>query len=213
MKYENVYFVTGTACAGKSTLVKNLAEKYNGILCEENYHDRYFPSPDENEFPNLAYTANLEDWHDFIRRTPDEYEKWIDGVSEECEKLELIILGELIKEDRPIFVDTNVSVKTLHEISDEGHVLVMLADPEISVRNFFDRPDREKQFLYSLMLEEKDPQSALENFRECLKRINSPERYEAFRNCGFSVILRDEDRTEEETVSLAERILDLGRWK
>ena len=30
---------------------------------------------DWNEFPNLGYTANLKDWADFIRRTPDEYAK------------------------------------------------------------------------------------------------------------------------------------------
>ena len=147
-KYDNVYFVTGTAYAGKSTLVKNLAEKYNGILCEENYHDRFFPSPDKDEFPNLAYTAGLTDWHDFIRRTPDEYEAWIDGVSKECEILELRILEGLSAQERPVFVDTNVSVSTLKEISDEKHVLIMLAPPEISVKNFFDRPDKEKQFLY-----------------------------------------------------------------
>ena len=31
MKFKNVYFVNGTAYAGKSTLVKGLAEKYEGI--------------------------------------------------------------------------------------------------------------------------------------------------------------------------------------
>ncbi len=36
---------------------------------------------------------------------------------------------------------------------------------------------------------------AIENFRECLKRINSPERYYDFLNSGFHVILRDEQRT------------------
>ena len=39
MIFENVYFITGSAYAGKSTMVKLLAEKYNGIACEENYHD------------------------------------------------------------------------------------------------------------------------------------------------------------------------------
>ena len=39
MIYDNVYFFNGTAYAGKSTMVKRLAEKYNGIACEENYHD------------------------------------------------------------------------------------------------------------------------------------------------------------------------------
>jgi len=37
----------------------------------------------------------------------------------------------------------------------------MPADPEVSVRRFFDRPDREKQFLYRLMPEEIGPAAAL----------------------------------------------------
>ncbi len=33
---ENIYYFNGTAYAGKSTMVKRLAEKYDGIACEEN---------------------------------------------------------------------------------------------------------------------------------------------------------------------------------
>ena len=39
MNLENVYFFIGTSYAGKSTIVKNLAKKHNGIALEENYHD------------------------------------------------------------------------------------------------------------------------------------------------------------------------------
>ena len=38
MRFSNVYFIIGTAYAGKSTMINRLAEKYHGILCEENYH-------------------------------------------------------------------------------------------------------------------------------------------------------------------------------
>lgn len=204
MKFENVYFVNGTAYAGKSTLVKGLAEKYNGIACEENYHDALLPELDSKLFPNLTYTRDLQDWHDFVRRTPDEYEAWINGVSKECEILELRILEKLGTEGKPIFVDTNISVETLRKISDTDHVLIMLADPEISVNLFFNRPDKEKQFLYRLLMEESAPERALENFRQCLARINSPENYNAFLNSGFRVITRDENRSIEETMALAE---------
>ena len=37
MILDNVYFITGTAYAGKSTMVKLLAQKFDGIACEENY--------------------------------------------------------------------------------------------------------------------------------------------------------------------------------
>ena len=51
MRFNNVYFINGTAYAGKSTLVKKLAEKYNGIACEENYHDNWDGELTKEEFP------------------------------------------------------------------------------------------------------------------------------------------------------------------
>lgn len=210
MKFENVYFFNGTAYAGKSTMVKRLAEKYGGIACEENYHDQ-LTDLNWDEFPNLRYMRDLQDWHDFVRRTPDEYETWINGVSRECEILELQILQNMRTDGRPVFVDTNISIETLKEISDENHVLIMLADPEISVKRFFERPDREKQFLYRLLMEEPDPAAAMENFRQCLARINSRENYEMLLNSGFKVLLRDENRTIEQTMALAEAALELNK--
>ena len=126
MKFDNVFFINGTAYAGKSTMVKLLAEKYNGIACEENYHDSMLPGLDSREFPCLTYTRDLQDWHDFVRRTPDEYEAWIKGVSKECETLELQILDKLAASGKMVFVDTNISLETLREISDRDHVLIML---------------------------------------------------------------------------------------
>lgn len=209
MKYEHVYFVNGTAYAGKSTLVKRMAEKYHGIACEENYHDVLLPELDAKQFPHLTYTRDLQDWHAFIRRSPDEYEAWINGVSKECEILELRILETLSREGKPVFVDTNISLDTLKQISDRENVLIMLADPEISVKRFFERPDRDKQFLYQLLLDEAEPEQALENFRQCLARVNTQEVYEAFLHSGFSVLLRDENRTIEETMALAEQMFGL----
>ena len=162
----NAYFITGTAYAGKSTMVKLLAEKHNGIACRENYHEELMDDRlDPEEFPCLCYTRDLQDWHHFIRRTPDEYEAWVDGAAAECEKLELRILDRLTEQGKPVFVDTNISLETLAQLTDRQHVLIMLADPEISVRRFFERPDKEKQFLYQLMLEEAEPEKALANFR------------------------------------------------
>ncbi|MBR5224763.1 MAG: hypothetical protein IKV90_03750 [Clostridia bacterium] len=209
MRFKNAYFINGTAYAGKSTLVKRLAEKHHGIACEENYHNAMLDALDPKEFPGLTYTRDLQDWHDFVRRTPDEYEAWINRTSKECETLELRMLEEICAQGKPVFVDTNICIETLRKISDEDHVLIMLADPQISVNLFFNRPDREKQFLYRLLMEEKDPERALENFRQCLARINSPENYEKFLHSGFRVILRDEDRSPEQTLALAEEMLGL----
>ncbi len=210
---SNAYFIIGTAYAGKSTMIRLLAEKYNGILCEENYHDRFFPNPDKEAFPCLCYTRDLEDWHEFIRRTPEEYAAWIDGVAKECETLEMKILPELCKHGKPVFVDTNISVETLKKIAAPGHVLVMLADPGISVQCFFERPDREKQFLYRLIMEEPDAEKAMDNYRRGLMMVNSQEKYERFLNSEFPVILRDENRSVEQTLKMVEEAFGLIQEK
>ena len=208
-QFNNVYFINGTAYAGKSTMVKMLAEKYNGIACEENYQDVKLWELDSSEFPGLTYTRDLKDWREFIRRTPDEYEEWIKVVTKECTILELQILKELSKQDRAIFVDTNIPVEILMEISDKKHVLMMLAEPEISVNRFFERPDKEKQFLYRLLLEEENTDEAMDNFRQCLMRVNSKEIYNKFLNSGFNVIKRDDTRSIEETFVLVEKAFEL----
>ena len=209
MKFENIYFINGNAYAGKSTMVKLLSERYDGICCEENYHNKLLGGLNKNEFPALTYTRNLQDWSLFIRRTPDEYAAWIDACNNECAKLEIEILEKLSREDKKIFVDTNIPTSILHEISDTDHTLIMLADPKISVSRFFDRPDKEKQFIYQLLLSESDPDAAIKNYRAILEKINSRENYEAFKNSGFNVIFRDEERSIEDTLKLVERALKL----
>lgn len=209
---DDIYYIIGTAYAGKSTMVKLLAQKYDGIACEENYHDSMVDEKlDKEEFPCLCYTRDLQDWREFIRRTPDEYETWIDGVARECEVLELKILEELKKQERKIFVDTNISIQTLKRISDTDHVLVMLSDQTVSVNRFFERPDREKQFLYQLLMREPDSDAAMANFREMLTRVNSKEKYDRFLHSGFRVLLRDDNRTVNETLEIVEGLLKLRK--
>ena len=209
MKFKNIYFINGNAYAGKSTMVKLLAERHDGICCEENYHNELLDSLNKNEFPALTYTRDLQDWSLFVRRTPDEYAAWIDACNNECAKLEIEILEKLSRKDKKIFVDTNIPTSILHEISDTDHTLIMLADPKVSVSRFFDRPDKEKQFIYQLLLAESDPEVAIKNYQAILEKINSRENYEAFKNSGFNVIFRDEERSVEQTLSLVEKSFKL----
>ncbi|MBR5974714.1 MAG: hypothetical protein IK020_05975 [Clostridiales bacterium] len=207
--FDNAYFVIGTAYAGKSTMVKALAKAHGGIACEENYHDAKLPELDAKEFPCLCYTRDLQDWHDFIRRSPEEYKAWIDGVKKECQIVELQMLPEICSRGKKVFVDTNICIETLKKIAPIEHTVVLLADPEISVRRFFERPDAEKQFLYRLIMEEPDPEAALANYRRGLELINSREAYEELRDSGFTVFYRDEKRTIEETRALIEKAFGL----
>ncbi len=207
--FENAYFIIGTSYAGKSTMVKELAKKHGGVACEENWHDNYPGELDANEFPCLTYTRDLKDWHDFIRRSPKEYKAWIDGAKKECEILELRMLPEICAQGKQVFVDTNICIETLRSVTPKNHVLVMLSDPQTAIHRFFDRPDPEKQFLYRLIMEEPDPEKAMENYRKGLELICSQESYDELLHSGFPVIFRDENRTIGQTLALAEAAFGL----
>ncbi len=207
--FENAYFIIGTSYAGKSTMVKELAKKHGGVTCEENWHDNYPGELDANEFPCLTYTRDLKDWHDFIRRSPKEYKAWIDGAKKECEILELRMLPEICAQGKQVFVDTNICIETLRSVTPKNHVLVMLSDPQTAIHRFFDRPDPEKQFLYRLIMEEPDPEKAMENYRKGLELICSQESYDELLHSGFPVIFRDENRTIGQTLALAEAAFGL----
>ena len=202
--FQNIYFLNGTAYAGKSTMVKLLAEKYDGICCGENYHMELLSAADPVHQPNLCYFDTMSSWQEFVTRTPEEYDAWITGTAREVAQLEIIQLLRLCESGKKIFVDTNISPEILKEISDYGHVAILLSPQSMSVDRFFDRPDAEKQFIYQKLLECPDPQAAIANYRKCLEAINSPEHYREMAESGFFTHRRTEESTIEQTLSILE---------
>lgn len=200
--FRNMYFVNGTAYAGKSTMVRLLAERYGGICCGENYHDVLMGAIDRVHQPNLSYFDTMRDWQEFVNRPPDEYDRWIAGCSEEAAGLEIIRLLQLTERETPVFVDTNLSAEMLREISDYHHTAVLLAPQSTSVERFFDRNDPEKQFILQQIQASSNPEQTMANYRKCLERTNSPEKYRAWEASGLFTLVRDDARTPEETLGI-----------
>lgn len=190
---KNVYFITGTAYAGKSTMVKMLSEKYDMIFCGENYHSEVSDViADPQLQPDSCYIRNLTDWKDFVTRTPEEYARWIENVGKEAAEFEVAQLLSLGM-DKKVIVDTNIPVEVLREISDYDHVVVMLSPQAMSVERFFDREDPEKQFILSVIESCDNPEEVMENYRKGLALINSRENYDKLANSGFFTLVRQDD--------------------
>ena len=204
---KNVYFITGTAYAGKSTAVKMLAERYGMLMCGENYHMAVSESvATHDSHPDLCYNKSLTDWRDFVTRTPEEYERWIYSVGREAAEFEVAELIA-ISQDKKVIVDTNIPLDVLKEISDYNRVAVMLSPQSMSVERFFDRSDPEKQFLLSVIDSCDDPKAVMENYRAGLARINSREHYNEYANSGFFTLVREDngiDTREEVCERIAE---------
>ena len=190
---KNVYFITGTAYAGKSTAVRMLAERYGMICCGENYHmaiSETVAIPETH--PNLCYNKMLTDWREFVTRAPEEYERWIYAVGREAAEFEVAELIALSQKGR-VIVDTNIPLELLKEIAQWDHVAVMLSPQSMSVERFFDRTDPDKQFLLGVIDSCEDPIAVMENYRQGLARINSQAHYDEYASSGFFTVVREDN--------------------
>lgn len=201
---KNVYFITGTAYAGKSTMVKMLADRYDMIFCGENYHSQVsdiVATPDVQ--PDICYLNNLTDWKDFVTRSPEEYERWIFSVGREAAEFEIAELLSISREKK-VIVDTNIPLDWLKEISDYHHVAVMLSTQSMSVERFFDRSDPEKLFLLNVIDSCDDPEAVMKNYRRGLALINSKKHYDEYASSGFFTVVREDSEkdTREEVCDI-----------
>ncbi len=209
---KNVYFITGTAYAGKSTTVKMLAERYDMVFCGENYHcsvSDIVAAPDVQ--PDMYFTKNLTDWKKFVTRSPEEYERWIYSVGKEAAEFEVAELIALSR-DRKVIVDTNIPIDVLKAISDYNHVAVMLSTLSMSVERFFDRNDPEKQFILSVIDSCENSDEVMENYKKGLALINSKKHYDEYADSGFFTVVRQDNGkdTREEVCDIIERHFGLA---
>lgn len=191
-KLKNVYFINGTAYAGKSSVCKLLANKYNMIHCEENYKfNEFLKRTTPKTHPNMNYFNTMKSWEEFVTRERDEYIAWLNGVSRETTEFEIEELLSLVASGKRIIVDTNIPHEVLAQISDREHVAYMVATPEISTYEWFNREDEEKQFLLDVIKNTDEPEINLKKFQDTLAYANRQEVIDEFINSGFFVVKRE----------------------
>ena len=197
-KLNNVYFVNGTAYAGKSTIVKMISDRLGLYFCGENYNlDPVLTKVTPKECPNLCYFKTMKSWDEYVSRTPEEYDAWITGGQVEITPFEIEDLIELSKNQK-VIVDTNIPMDILHKISDYNHVAILLSPQCMSVDEFFNRKDPDKLFILDQIMKTENPELTLENFKKCIKKINSLEHYNKFLNSGFKCFIRKENSNLED---------------
>ncbi len=201
---ENVYFINGHSYAGKSTMVKMLAERYGMIHCGENYNE-VFPREKLSRWkqPGLCYFDTMSGWEEWLNMTPEEHWNWTQQVSRECVEIEILELVHLAASGKKIIADTNIPPDILREISDYHHVAILLCDPpDITHARFFDRDDPDKKFMMDRIKECKDPEATLANFRAWF--LYHPDTEIDWTHTGFFSYTRSdfESDTREEMLSV-----------
>lgn len=198
---KNVMFITGTAYAGKSTMVKMLAENYGLVHCGENYDCIPDGILTPEQYPNLCYFQTMKDWQEFVNRSPDEYERWIFANMQEMAEFEITFLIHIAKSQK-VIVDTNIPLDILHKVADYNQVAVMLSPQSMSVEHFFDRNDPDKIFIKEQIMKADNPEKTMKNYLAGIAKINSKAHYDEFANSGFFTLVREDTVTDTKLKTL-----------
>jgi len=176
LKYylRNVYFINGHSYAGKSTMVKMLAERYDMVFCGENYQSGMpdsFPKSELSRWkqPALCYFDTMSGWEEWLNLSPEEHWRWTFSCTQECIEVEIAELLKRAASGKKVIVDTNITPEVLRGISDYHRVAIMTSIPEEAAKRFFDRDDSDKKFMMEQIKLCKDPEATLANFNAQLE--------------------------------------------
>ena len=197
---RNVYFITGTPCAGKTTVTKALGKKYNipVYVIDDQFTIHQLLSDPEHQ-PNM--NRHFRDADEFFGRSVGEYRNWLVGNSRE--QLDYVLL-DLIKlsQDRIVLCDIHIVAEEALRITDPSRIAFLLKKPEDLVEEYSNRPDH--QGFHDFIHSASDYSQARETCNETLYSLNI-ERYNAIKNSDFFWLERDDSRSVDETVSLVEK--------
>lgn len=208
---QNVYFLTGTACGGKTTASRKLAEKYGFIHFNDNWHEESFKVwqsiIDEKYQKRASKRQAVTDWEAYFSRSVEEFLAAGDynGYNE---YLEYAII-ELIKlsQNNKVVADVLVPMELLIEISEYNRIACLLATPEmVTCENYGKREDH-REFL-ECILSLKEPEKKIATQNE-LFRIGVEKTYEEVRKYNLFKIIRTEESTVENTLKKLERHFNL----
>jgi GNAT superfamily N-acetyltransferase len=197
---RNVYFITGTPCGGKTTIIKALAKKYGiqAYFVDEQFSVHQLLSDEEHQ-PNM--NKKFMDADEFFGRTVDEYRNWLIGNTRE--QLDFIFL-DLIKrsKDNIVLCDIHMTPEQAMKYTDPSRIAFLLRNPKDLVEEYSSRPDHAgfRDFIHSTT----DYEKAKATCNETLYSLNI-DVYNYLKNSDFFWLERDENRGVEETADLVAR--------
>ena len=197
---KNVFFVIGTACGGKSTISRALAERHNLLLFDIDQHfDRHQQLSDPTFQP--AMNKTFPDADAFFGRSVEEYRQWL--LDNTREQLDFVLLDLIrLSHDRPVVCDCHLTLEQVRLFTDPARVVFLLKEPSNIIEDYCNRPDHQgfNRFINSAS----DPAKAKATCNETLRSLNA-EFYRTVKCSGYFWLERTPDSTVQKTVELVER--------
>ena len=197
---RNVYFISGTACGGKTTVVKALGEKYDiPVYVIDDQFTIHQLLSDEQHQPSM--NKHFKDADEFFGRSVEEYKSWLLGNS--AEQLNYVLLDLIrLSKDRVILCDLNIVVEEADMVTDPKRIAFMISWPENIVDTYCNREDHQpfNEFIHSAS----DYEAAKAVCDQTLTDLNV-DAYNKIKNSDYFWVERDNSRSVEDTVALVEK--------
>lgn len=199
--FKNVYFVSGTATGGKTTISKALADKYNFIRYDVDVEfDRHRELSNEVDEPNMNKSFKNAD--EFFLRDKEEYINWLIDNSHEQLKFVLEDLKDISKNNK-VVCDLHLTVDEARQIANTDQLVFLIREDNTDIIDDYCNRDSHKGFR-DYINSATDVEKAKENCNEVLRTLNET-RCKDIRNSEYLFIERNEKSTVEKTLKLVEK--------
>jgi 2-phosphoglycerate kinase len=203
---ENVFWIGGAACGGKTTITNRLAQKhgFRPHHPEDLLHEhKKAASPEDH--PTLF--APFHGWEWFFNRPVDEYMKAI--MDADREHFEMVILDLVrISADTKVVVDGHMLDPLLvTRLTEHNKSVFLFADEETIRDSFFARAD--KQDLLGVINTLSNPAKTRQHVLEMVCKLSARKRAEA-ETAGAKVLVRHGETDLQETLRAVEGHFGVG---
>ena len=111
---------------------------------------------------------------------------------------------ELVKmsQNNIVIADLHLPTELLKEISDYNKIACLLAEPDLIIRDYYERDDH--RAIYDAIMGLKNPEKSLENMNNTF-RLGAQETIDEVKSSGLFYLMRDEISTIDERLLLLEQ--------
>lgn len=196
---NNVYWIGGTACGGKTTMGKMIAEKYNMF---------YYNADDMiNEHKKIAIHSeqpalcrHFTNWEEYFNRPIDEYTKWLLDIN--AEDLSMIIVDLLKIPEEKIIVEGHFSPTLIKSIIPYHKVIFLYAEDEVIKHDYFNRDD--KKSMLDCIKKHTGSENTVDHILNVTVNLSNIQRDEAKRS-GMKYMVRNSNSTINNTFEVLEK--------
>ncbi len=202
LKYHlrNVYFICGTACAGKTTMVKMLAEKHGFYLYDmDKEYSAHRAIAEEAYQPDTCYHG--KNFHEQWMRPIQEQARW--GMNTLKEQTEMVLIDLIkISENQIVIADVLYSPDYIQDLIDYHHLIFLTVGKTMIREIYFNRP--EKREFYEFVNQQEMRDTYFDNIFQSLELTNEIEQ-EKMQDSGFLILERKADITKDEMLTRIEK--------